>query len=1369
MKKSFTKPPFIKLMLQSFFLTLIFSTVNVQGQYCASAATNVADEDIENVFLKGNTITLDNYSGNVSPCALYTDYTSAIAVPDLTAGAQYTITVKSKTCGGNYTHRVLAWIDYNKNNAFEAAEAVSGATGTILSNLGPFIFNYTFTVPCNITSGNTRMRVVLIEGALTNPASACGTYLWGETEDYTVKLDLPGNVTANFLVPNTIWIKKVTTFINANATGNYIHAWDANNDGSVEAPNSVNFNYTWTTSGNKCVKLKSSNCAGSDSMVKCFNVTVPTAAPVAGFVAAKTAVEIYDVLKIFDLSTNGAYQWTWDVYDSVTYATQGIYPSLASGEVVSNPLANGNDEFSMNPEFSFEKPGVYTVTLIARNDVGSSPLYKKTLYINVSSSTVYNLGFGLYGPNSDNNVGTPNGTIYDNGGPNANYGNTQGLGSRSFLLITPCNATNIELTMTQLIFADAGDKLSVYDGTSANGKLLASWNNASTAPAVVNAKSGSMYIIFESNSSGTEKGFAGTYKSTLGPASPPTPTFDLPAFFYNSTPGTFTNTTQNLVGIPAWTWTINGVEPTGSTQKDLNYAFTTDGEYEVCLEIKSCIGNKKSCDTVDVITPNTETLVDFTASNFRPVIKTEIVTLKAITDKANRFEWSISPITYTLVNPPTFPSKSGSGFITYNSNPNNTIPQPQIKFNAPGCYTIFLKAWNSLDSVNTDNSILKIDYVCVLEYCKPNSFILSQDVGINRVVVRDGNNSLIDNTSTSGIDGYSDFSTTQKANLTYGKTYTLELYRDNNQDPANRRGWVDWNFDGDYSDTGEQIFFEQSTYNKNYTTTFKVPALAQSLQGSTRLRVAISYDQDNAPICGPVTVGEYEDYGFVLAKDNSKPVITLKGDDTVFVEVGSVYKDSGAIAIDASEGDISGSIVSSTDIDVNTIGYYTYVYNVTDKSGNEAATVTRHIYVLSDLTKPIITLNPGAPGCIEANRNNSPYVDPGATATDNRAPFNLNSSIKVTGSVDTRKIGVYTLTYSVKDVFGNMAINVSRNVCVLDTKSPIIRDLGPTDIQVGSVWVDNTNAFDEYDDNPVFTKTWDVNGVLNTTLINDYTIEYRAVDQSGNDTVVTRTYHVDDYIAPVIELNTLPVVYLEVHDNYVSIPVTVTDNYYTGTNVSVSAPTTNLNPNVLGTYQEVFSAKDASGNKSTKTRTIIVQDTKAPKISGPTIHGCVGETIWPMWKISTTDNYYTPSELKPRIQIVFQDVNPMEPGFYTITYRVTDLSDNTSEDFTRNVIYNYWPNCTNSSVGVDQVKTLEESVSIYPNPGVGIFTIDLKGLLAQNIMIEVYNSVGQNVMTQAMKEASSKVEIDLTGNAAGIYTIKLISGGTVIHKQVVMQ
>src|SRR5574343_715730 len=205
------------------------------------------------------------------------------------------------------------------------------------------------------------------------------------------------------------------------------------------------------------------------------------------------------------------------------------------------------------------------------------------------------------------------------------------------------------------------------------------------------------------------------------------------------------------------------------------------------------------------------------------------------------------------------------------------------------------------------------------------------------------------------------------------------------------------------------------------------------------------------------------------------PVITLLGSDTVRIEVGYTYTEGGATAYDASEGDISSSLVMTTDLDAAVTGLYTVEYNVNDKSGNREVNAISTIIVVNDLTKPVLTLNPGASGCIEARRDNLPYVDPGATATDNKAPFNLNSSIVTTGSVDTRTVGNYVITYYVQDVAGN-SVTKTRNVCVEDTKAPTILALGDTSVQIGSVWLDQTSVEDRYDNNPVLTKEWGFNG-----------------------------------------------------------------------------------------------------------------------------------------------------------------------------------------------------------------------------------------------------------------------------------------------------
>jgi hypothetical protein len=85
--------------------------------------------------------------------------------------------------------------------------------------------------------------------------------------------------------------------------------------------------------------------------------------------------------------------------------------------------------------------------------------------------------------------------------------------------------------------------------------------------------------------------------------------------------------------------------------------------------------------------------------------------------------------------------------------------------------------------------------------------------------------------------------------------------------------------------------------------------------------------------------------------DTTKPVITRVGDATVNLTVGDSYTDAGATATDETDGDITGSIVTTGSVDTNTPGTYTLTYNVSDAAGNVATPVTRTV-IVSAATEP---------------------------------------------------------------------------------------------------------------------------------------------------------------------------------------------------------------------------------------------------------------------------------------------------------------------------------------------------------------------------------------------------------------------------------
>ncbi|MBO4816347.1 MAG: transglycosylase domain-containing protein [Clostridia bacterium] len=82
-----------------------------------------------------------------------------------------------------------------------------------------------------------------------------------------------------------------------------------------------------------------------------------------------------------------------------------------------------------------------------------------------------------------------------------------------------------------------------------------------------------------------------------------------------------------------------------------------------------------------------------------------------------------------------------------------------------------------------------------------------------------------------------------------------------------------------------------------------------------------------------------------------------------------------------------------------------------------------------DTTKPTIKLN--GSNSITLNLNEK-YKEEGATATDNK-DGDLTSKIVITGKVDTKKAGIYILTYKVEDSAKNVA-TVTRTITVKDNK-----------------------------------------------------------------------------------------------------------------------------------------------------------------------------------------------------------------------------------------------------------------------------------------------------------------------------------------------
>lgn len=156
--------------------------------YCTSSATTTFNEEILNVTIGSlnNSSTCSSTGGAGSVQSQYSNYTTSISAPSLAATATYNLSVSVGTCGTNNNNMMKVFIDYNQNGLFTDAGETVYATAT--PSLGANVQNASIVIPSTALPGQTRMRVVTVQTTSANNVTPCGTYSWGETEDYTVTI-----------------------------------------------------------------------------------------------------------------------------------------------------------------------------------------------------------------------------------------------------------------------------------------------------------------------------------------------------------------------------------------------------------------------------------------------------------------------------------------------------------------------------------------------------------------------------------------------------------------------------------------------------------------------------------------------------------------------------------------------------------------------------------------------------------------------------------------------------------------------------------------------------------------------------------------------------------------------------------------------------------------------------------------------------------------------------------------------------------------------------------------------------------------------------------------------------------------------------
>ena len=146
-----------------------------------------------------------------------------------------------------------------------------------------------------------------------------------------------------------------------------------------------------------------------------------------------------------------------------------------------------------------------------------------------------------------------------------------------------------------------------------------------------------------------------------------------------------------------------------------------------------------------------------------------------------------------------------------------------------------------------------------------------------------------------------------------------------------------------------------------------------------------------------------------------------------------------------------------------------------------------------DTTVPVITLIGSDDLTVSCGTS---FADPGATATDD---CDGDLAVIVTGIVNTSEPGNYTVTYSSSDSSGNVAVDVSRTVRVVDNQAPAITLNGDATMTVdcASAYVEpGATALDNCDGD--LTAAIVITGSVDTETPGSYLINYDVTDTFGN-------------------------------------------------------------------------------------------------------------------------------------------------------------------------------------------------------------------------------------------------------------------------------
>ncbi len=371
--------------------------------------------------------------------------------------------------------------------------------------------------------------------------------------------------------------------------------------------------------------------------------------------------------------------------------------------------------------------------------------------------------------------------------------------------------------------------------------------------------------------------------------------------------------------------------------------------------------------------------------------------------------------------------------------------------------------------------------------------------------------------------------------------------------------------------------------------------------------------------------------------------------------------------------------------------------------------------------------------------------------------------------------GTTVVTWTATDLNGNTAA-ITQSVLVQDSEAPVFTAV-PADVTVtcttipavvNPVVTDNCDALPTVSFSQVSTKS------ANTNLIGyyNYTITrtWVAKDITGNTATAKQTITVTDKTAPSL---TVPSNITVSNDQNKCGAVvryaasSASDNCSSPVTISYSISSGSLFP--VGSTTVTVTAKDLSGNTTTKTFIVKVNDTQNPFITAP---ADLSLTVGSITSVLSNVNLGTPvSSDNCGVKSVTNNAPvSFAAGTTRVTWTVTDNSGNTSSSIQKvivsvsmggivlkktNELSNDITTFTNTTAAKEPADELK--ISTAPNPSIGYFTLMIHGRSGIPVSLKITDITGRVVEARSKLTVNSSIQVG--GNyLPGIYFAEMTQG-----------